>query len=147
MKQAPFLDDAYKIIDANFNRVKEGLRVCEDIARFHLKSPKDTSALARLRHDLTLTIKESAILPEKLLRARDIAADPGKTSVLGPARKTYRAIFSANAQRVKEALRVLEEFSKLFDPKASGRLQRLRFKFYGYEKKVFSRFPDLFDPR
>ena len=146
MKQDYSPDDAYRIIDANFNRAKEGLRVCEDIARFYLKSSVTTAAIASLRHSLTLAIKQSPIDPKKLIRARDIAADPGKTSVLGPTRGSYKAIFIANAQRVKEALRVLEEFSKLFDANLSRRLQRLRFRFYDHEKKVFGRFPALLDP-
>jgi thiamine-phosphate pyrophosphorylase len=146
MKQENFFQDAFAIIDANINRAKEGLRVCEDIARFHLKSVTNARAIGRVRHQLTLAVKKSSLDPRQLMRARDIESDPGKAFALGPARKTYQALFMANTQRVKEALRVLEEFSKIFDASLSRRLQRLRFTWYDTEKKVFQRFPTLFDP-
>jgi thiamine-phosphate pyrophosphorylase len=142
-----FFHDATRIIDANFNRAKEGLRVCEDIARFHLRNKTVTAAIGCVRHGLTLAIKQAAISEKELLRARDSAGDPARTSTLGPSRKNFKEIFLANAQRVKEALRVLEEFTKLFDGKASRRLQRLRFQFYDCEKQAARRFPSLSDPR
>jgi len=43
-------------------------------------------------------------------------------------------------ERVKESLRVLEEFSKLIDGGISDRFKRLRFRAYGAEKRLVSRF-------
>jgi hypothetical protein len=49
-------------------------------------------------------------------------------------RRDAADIFIANMQRVKESLRVLEEFAKLFDASFALKFQRLRFKTYAVEK-------------
>ena len=43
----------YRVIDANLNRAKEGLRVCEDTVRFILKDKILTKKIKKLRHDIT----------------------------------------------------------------------------------------------
>ena len=135
--------DVYKVLDANFNRAKEGLRVCEDIARFHLKSADLTKKLARLRHRITAISRTPHIDQQRLFRARDTQTDCGKALSIGPKRQSFKNIFMANAQRVKEALRVLEEFFKLIDSATSKKLQKLRFDFYAIEKQAVERFPGL----
>ena len=46
-----------RVIDANFNRAKEGLRVCEDVCRFWLDEEVLTKKFKSLRHRLTDEIK------------------------------------------------------------------------------------------
>ena len=41
-----------RILDANFNRAREALRVVEDYARFHLNDDSLSGELKQLRHDL-----------------------------------------------------------------------------------------------
>lgn len=139
--------DSFQIIDANLNRTKEGLRVCEDICRFHLKNTAISKSLSNMRHRLTAIIKNAKCDPLMLIQHRDASGDIGKAFSLGPKRKAFKGIFLANAQRVKESLRVLEEFMKLFDVTASKKIQKLRFDFYDFEKKVIQRFPSLLDTR
>lgn len=141
------LTDIYKVLDANLNRSKEGLRVCEDIARFHLKSSQLTKKLARLRHSITKISYASAIDQKRLFKARNIQEDHGKALSIGPKRRSFKNIFMANAQRIKEALRVLEEFFKLLDAKASKKIQKLRFDLYAIEKQTIKEFPDLLNTR
>ena len=45
----------------------------------------------------------------------------------------------ANSQRVKESLRVLEEFAKLVNIKAAEKLKRLRYAAYEVEKDALGR--------
>ena len=45
----------YRIIDANFNRTREGLRVVEEIARFFKEDSNITATLRGIRHLLTKT--------------------------------------------------------------------------------------------
>lgn len=121
-------------MDANLNRAKEGLRVCEDISRFFDDDARFSRRWKSLRHDLT------AALPPRhrrqLLAARDIEGDVGRGSVTAEMRRRdVHDIFYANAQRVKESLRVLEEFSKLLNPAAAGRLKRIRYRFYRLEQE------------
>lgn len=134
--------DAYRIIDANLNRSKEGLRVCEDIARFHFKDQRLTKRISSLRHRVGLVIKKSGLNLGFLFEVRDSRKDPGKTLCLGPARKSFESIFMANSQRTKEALRVLEELLKLFNPATSKKIQKLRFEFYTIEKEIVRKFPE-----
>ena len=51
-------------------------------------------------------------------------------------RKGVRDIFFANMQRVKESIRVLEEFAKLGNLKAALGFKDIRYKIYDIEKKV-----------
>lgn len=139
--------DSYRIIDANFNRAKEGLRVCEEISRFHMKSTLLTKRLSRLRHRLTDTIKAAKIDQLMLFKQRDAKKDLGRDFSRGPKKRSFQDLFLANSQRVKEALRVLEEFLKLFDLSASKKIQKLRFAFYTLEKETVEEFPALLDPR
>lgn len=139
--------DAYRIIDANFNRCKEGLRVCEEIARFYLQNIGFTKKIRGLRHSLTGIIKTSKIKPLLLLQYRDSSNDIGKEFYQKSKKKSLHGVFLANAQRAKESLRVLEEFVKLFSLPSSKKIQRLRFNFYALEKKIVEKFPNLLDSR
>ena len=125
----------YRILDANFNRAKEGLRVCEDLCRYIWNQKTFTRAFKDLRHQLTEVMIGIDI--QKTLEARHIQGDVGRaTSVSESKRKNINAIFSANCQRVKESLRVLEEVSKLIDAGISIKLKVLRYKVYALEQKV-----------
>lgn len=129
-----------RIIDVNLNRSREGLRVCEDIARFYLNSQNITKNLKNLRHRISRTI---ALLPfesKNLFRDRDIESDVGKRIRLDNFHKRKLLdIFFSNIQRTKESLRVLEECSKLFDQGISEIFRALRFKTYGIEKEIVQR--------
>jgi len=125
----------YRVIDANFNRAKEGLRVCEDVCRFVWNSRYLTKQFKDLRHALTAAV--SAAWRREGVRTREVAHDQGRFSV--PAELTRSGvadIFYANAQRVKESIRVLEEFAKLFDPGQAEVLKSLRYRLYVLEQKA-----------
>jgi len=123
-----------RIVDANFNRAKEGLRVCEDVARYGLDRPKMTREFKNLRHQLTETI--SSLKISDLLKARDIEGDVGRGSTTSEfKRQDLNDIFYANAQRVKESLRVLEEVTKLLDASCARKIKEMRYKIYAIEKK------------
>ncbi len=127
-----------RVIDANFNRAKEGLRVCEDTARFIIDDKALTVGYKDVRHQLTDAVE---VLDLKgIVRSRDVAGDVGRpTSSSESIRGNVADIFYANTQRVKESLRVLEEFAKLISPAFAERFKVLRYKVYGLEKKVLER--------
>jgi len=127
----------YRILDANLNRTKEGLRVCEDLCRYVWDQRTLTRAFKDMRHELTGIIAELDI--QKAIEARHIQGDVGRaTSVSESKRNDIKAVFWANSQRIKESLRVLEEVTKLIDPKISIKLKALRYKVYAFEQKVIS---------
>ncbi len=134
----------YRIIDANLNRSREGLRVCEDIARFALNSKTLTKELKSIRHDISGIAKGSARQLKALGSSRDSEGDILRRSGFESEmkRRGLADIFAANIERVKEGLRVLEELFKLIDDKSSSRFCGLRFKAYAVEKKAMKRLND-----
>jgi thiamine-phosphate pyrophosphorylase len=138
--------DIYRVLDANINRAKEGLRVCEDIARFCLKDVLITKRLRRIRHAITTVLKNSRVDRRAMMFERKVAQDPGKEFANQTAKSSFAHLFCANIQRAKEALRVIEEFLKLLDLRASRLIQKIRFDTYELEKKTVKKFPSLLDP-
>lgn len=127
-----------RMVDANFNRAKEGLRVCEDVCRYGFDRKSLTKQLKDLRHALTSAVEMLKI--KELLAARDIEADVGRASTVSELkRESLSDVFYANAQRVKESLRVLEEVTKILDPRCAKKLKSLRYKFYAVEKNMVAR--------
>ena len=126
----------YRIIDANLNRVMEGVRVCEDIVRFSSNNERLTRMLKDLRHKVFESIndlrKEHL---EELVLSRNTETDVGtKSNEYEKNRKDVIDLFLANAQRGKESLRVLEEVLKLLSKDLSQQFKRFRFELYEIEK-------------
>ncbi len=125
----------YRVIDANLNRAKEGLRVCEDTCRFVYDQRQWTNGLKTIRHQLTNAAAGLGI--PKLVASRNIAGDVGKKTLNSElARGKVDDIFYANAQRVKESIRVLEEFTKLKDRRIAQDFKKLRYRMYALEKRI-----------
>lgn len=131
------MDKLYRIIDANLNRSREGLRVVEDIVRFFLNDEKLAGALKKTRHEITDTIKENKLL----MLNRDSHRDVGKEYLpkLEGAKKNLKDLIIANFRRAEESLRVLEEVSKVVLPRKTVIYKKLRFCVYALEKKVYER--------
>ena len=134
-------DKLLQIIDANLNRTREGLRVCEDIVRFALQDKNAAKTLKTVRHSATnLVLKSKKISLTELLSERDIASD--KTKFIDFTHKSginISDIFMANIERVKESLRVLEECFKIIDVKISRGYRKLRFDTYDIEKNIIEK--------
>ena len=125
----------FRVIDANFNRAKEGLRVCEDICRFFLNNQKLTQEYKALRHELTGVVQKLKMA--EVIRARDVQRDVGKRTIAAELKRERTGdIFYANSQRAKESIRVLEEFSKLLNIRLSQGLKKIRYKVYELEQKI-----------
>ncbi|NNJ24079.1 thiamine phosphate synthase [Alienimonas chondri] len=124
-----------RLLDAAENRAREGLRVLEDHARFVLNDGGLTAELKSIRHGL------ASVLPiDRLARcdARETAGDVG-TTLSEPterSRSDAAAVIAANAARVQEALRSLEEWSKLDDPERAAAFEALRYRVYTLEKRL-----------
>lgn len=127
-----------RILDANLNRAREGLRVGEELARFVLGLAPLQRAFKELRH--ALTAAERAAGGAAWVRARDAQGDPG--AFVRPKRPAPRGALTdlarANLRRSEEALRVLEELSALSDPASARRFQRLRFRTYALEQSLLA---------
>jgi len=133
------------MIDANLNRSSEGLRVLEDVARFLLNDAELSQRLRTLRHDLA---QETKSLSVGLLSQRDSERDVGARMGASYEPETKQSLqdisglVTANAKRVEESLRVLEELAKLPEISSmlnSARFEQVRFALYTLERDLISR--------
>jgi thiamine-phosphate pyrophosphorylase len=128
-----------RIIDANVNRAKEGLRVCEEIVRFILEDRGLTSQFKRARHTIDSLVGDLA-LKTALLEKRDVTTDVGRNIHAHEMnRKDIRDVFLANLQRAKESIRVLEEFSKLKNTRVALGFKKIRYGVYSLEQKTIKK--------
>jgi thiamine-phosphate pyrophosphorylase len=128
--------DLYRILDAAANRVREGVRVLEDYARFARDDSSLSSQLKSWRHDLRSAL--SQIDDRKLLISRDTGRDVG-TAIDTPAerhRQTLDDVLRANCKRAQEGLRTLEEYGKILSPVLGEAVSQLRYRFYTIEKRL-----------
>ncbi len=138
--------DILRVIDANFNRCKEGLRVSEDIFRFVLGDDRFRKSLRKLRHSLDQVAKDKIL--QKAILSRKAKQDPGAScDRLELKRKNINNLLYANLQRVKESLRVLEEFFKLIIPHRVSKIKKTRYEIYELEKKILKKWPPLSNSR
>jgi len=131
--------DIIRILDVNLNRMREGLRVCEDVLRFIYENEDLTKQLKDIRHELTEVLSSDFYNKKELTESRDV--DNDKTKYLNPdsefKRDNIEDVFKINMQRVQESLRVLEEITKLESLDLSKNFKLLRFKVYNTEKTFF----------
>jgi thiamine-phosphate pyrophosphorylase len=123
-----------RIIDANANRAAEGLRVVEDYCRFFLNDGFLSRQHKELRHELSELL---AVLPSTLLAvARDTSGDVGIeiTTVQEGRRLSMRSVALASSKRVEQALRIIEEQSKLLGLRQASQFEQLRYRAYTLSK-------------
>jgi thiamine-phosphate pyrophosphorylase len=133
-----------RILDANFNRSREGLRVCEEVTRFVMEDAALSRELKKARHAVSDILVSLSVSVTEIVEARDVKGDVGKEpSALEYARKTPFELFVANIERVKESLRVLEEVSKFLDETLSAKFKKVRFHVYSIEKKTLRKLEAL----
>lgn len=116
----------FQIVDVNLNRVTEGLRVVEEVARFTLKDKQLTKYIKDERHKLREIAKQIGVV-----EFRNSSKDFGKDADFDDS--SYKNILELtlrNLKRAQEGCRVIEEFSKLFDESLSPVIKKIRFKTY-----------------
>ncbi|MGA2367530.1 MAG: thiamine-phosphate pyrophosphorylase [Dehalococcoidia bacterium] len=131
-----------RTIDANVNRISEGLRVMEDISRYIIDDATTSRHLKSLRHQLNHLVSGIAT---RLIETRDVEGDIGSGFDLSDEHRDLAAVVRANAKRAQEGIRVLEEMSKLPDLKSvlsSTKLKESRYLVYSLEKAIITKLPD-----
>ena len=130
-----------RIIDANLNRIGEGLRVLEDVARLLLNDTALTQQLKTMRHEI---ISGDGAFNQQLIQARDSEGDVG-INIEAPAEAKPRELplmVVANARRVQESLRIMEELAKVKDTTLElepGKFKQARFNIYTIEQTLLSK--------
>jgi thiamine-phosphate pyrophosphorylase len=127
-----------RLLDANLDRAREGLRVLEDWARFGLERTDLVARCKDLRQRLGL------LHLDRYKLARHAGGD-GAAGMSHPAQSTRRKpvqVLAANAARVQEALRVLEEFGRGVDPELAAEAAVIRYALYDLEVDLLRAGPD-----
>ena len=130
-----------RIIDANLNRAGEGLRLLEDLARLLLNDAGLTQQLKTMRHEL---VRGDWSFHQKLLQSRNSEGDVG-INLEAPGEEKQRELpimVVANARRVQESLRVLEELAMIPDTTPeldSEKFKQARFNLYTIERTLLSK--------
>ncbi len=124
-----------RLVDANANRALEGLRVCEEIVRFHWQSPRTFRKLRSLRHSIAEAVRQLPFEPTEFLQARNSSDDIGRNA-RSSSLDSLEHLLVVNFQRVKEALRTLEECTRLLPRRHTLSFQRLRFRTYEVEREI-----------
>jgi thiamine-phosphate pyrophosphorylase len=127
-----------QIIDVNLNRASEGLRVVEEYCRFALFDRQLVARCKSLRDALHAAL--DPISRAERLSARDVSSDVGTTtdfeSEIRSDRNfaTLEQIAIKNGERVKEALRVIEECTKPLHSEVARAVGVLRYQWYTLER-------------
>jgi len=130
-----------RIIDASLNRIGEGLRFLEDIARLLLNDVALTQQLKTMRHEL---IRSDWPFQQQLLRTRNSKGDVG-VNIEAPEDEKERELpvaVVANARRVQESLRTMEELTKIpgtISKLGSEKFKQARFDLYTIEQNLVSK--------
>lgn len=126
----------FRLVDANLNRLKEGIRVVEDICRFVYEFKNEASKLKSIRH----SARTDYLL--KALEHRDIIGDILKTTTTDEKRRDdIVSVVIANFKRAEESARALEECLKLIDASEAERFKQIRYALYDVEKSFFEKLP------
>lgn len=126
----------FRIIDANFNRAREGLRVAEEFCRFALNNEALSNRCKQARHQLCSFVGK--LDRQKLVAARDTENDIGCGIKIENQMKRsgIEDCVSAGFARTAEALRVLADTAATLDAATADDLERLRYDCYTLEKDI-----------
>jgi thiamine-phosphate pyrophosphorylase len=122
----------YRILDANLDRAREGLRIIEEWCRFGLNSATLSEECKNLRQSL------AQWHTQELRTARNTPGDLG-TGLSHPQeekRTSVSQVLQVNFARLEEALRVLEEYGKLYHPQMGAQCKQMRYRVYTIESQL-----------
>ena len=125
--------DIFRVVDANLNRLREGIRVVEDIIRYKNNDKELSTKLKLLRHKAK--IKETL----EILKERDSTNDVLRSTIKSELnRSDISSIIIANFKRAQESARVLEELFKLSSIEYSENFKYIRYELYKLEKEILT---------
>src|SRR5687768_3145357 len=129
MASTPTIHDL-RLIDANANRAREGLRTAEDYIRFTVGTHRHSSTLKNIRAQIT-TLLQCHFADRDLIASRNVGTDPlrpdEKDGTQSPKSEAPRSVAHRGLKRAQEALRVLEEYLKALHPATAAELSRARY--------------------
>lgn len=123
-----------RILDANLDRAREGLRILEEWCRFGLNDSQLAAKCKQMRQEI------ASWHSSELRLARDTQGDIG-TNLSHPQeeeRSSIEQILQANLCRTQEAMRVLEEYGKLYQQGMGEAFKQMRYQVYILESNLLT---------
>ncbi len=134
-------DKRERIIDANLNRLTEGLKVVEDVLRLGMENVSLVSKVRALREQIGTKCRG---LRRQVLASRESENDLGRTDKFDRTRRrNLEDVLLANFKRAEEAARVLEEVLKLDQMRLASMFKAVRFRLYDLEKETVKAVAEL----
>ncbi len=126
----------YRIVDANYNRAREGLRVAEEFCRFALDNQQLSSRCKEIRHKLSSSIAK--LNTQMLIASRDTENDVGcDVKIAEPMkRQSLEDCVTAGLARTVEAIRAIAESVAIIDGKSAQEFEKIRYECYTIEKDI-----------
>ncbi len=124
----------FRILDANLDRAREGMRIIEEWCRLGLNHQPLAEECKHIRQELAQWHSW------ELRQARDTPGDVGTdlSHAQEEVRESIEQLLQANLCRSQEALRVLEEYSKLYKPEMAVACKQLRYRVYTIESTLLN---------
>jgi thiamine-phosphate pyrophosphorylase len=133
-----------RTIDANINRLREGLRVIEDLLRYQFNAAGVIPIVKQLRHSIADVDKKTF---RSRISFRDALNDDGYDNIGSNenVRADAQDLLRANFLRCQEASRVLEELLKTrqYEEELYLEVKSIRYSLYELEKTVFLQFGNI----
>ncbi|NEQ75705.1 MAG: thiamine phosphate synthase [Okeania sp. SIO2C9] len=123
-----------RILDANLDRAREGLRIIEEWCRFGLNSIHWANECKQLRQEI------GSWHSTELRMSRNTPGDPG-TELTHPKeeeRSDVQQLLQVNFCRLEEALRVLEEYGKIYNSQMGSACKQIRYRVYTIESGLLA---------
>ncbi|OHB50053.1 MAG: thiamine-phosphate diphosphorylase [Planctomycetes bacterium GWF2_41_51] len=126
----------YRIVDANYNRAREGLRIAEEFCRFALDNEQLATECKQCRHRLSSAV--SKLDTQKLISSRDTENDVGCGVQIAEQmkRESLEDCVTAGLARTTEALRAISEAVSVINSELAGEFEKLRYDCYTLEKNI-----------
>lgn len=124
----------YRILDANLDRAREGIRIIEEWCRFGLDNSEMAHECKELRQEL------AQWHGNELRMSRDTPADVGTelSHSQEENRESLEQVIQVNFCRVEEALRVLEEYGKVYHGGMGVAVKQMRYRVYTLESNLLA---------
>lgn len=133
------MNEIYRILDVNFNRAREALRVAEDCGRFALNDPAIAATAKNLRSELKEVL--DGLPADIMVVARNTPGDTGMelASPTESKREGIADVAIAACKRLTESLRTIEEYCKAIAPECTLNIERMRYNAYTLEQRLIGR--------
>ncbi len=131
----------FSVLDSTLSRIKESLRVLEDVSRYVLKHDYATHQYEHIRSvvsSLEQRIGVALLIGSRKQQGTDVSVV--SFTNISP-QKTVFSVIRYHAAQVTESFRVIESFVRAYHTSIAADVEQLRYQLYGLERIVLEQTP------